>query len=811
VNQPTRRALFCNPPLHLPADFVDYPWFAHHGLLFAAARVARAGWDVRLVDAFAQPASGRVAEGAGWRLGAGEDDLVAALPDGDFDVVVIGASPFLRPWDPHPATRAWIAAVRARYPGASLVLADCDVGGMHVVDYDGAAVLNGLPALDAVLRYAGEASFDAPERLAALRGSRSVVNEPPGPWEAPPPFPMLGALDPHHYGRFLSRCFLDRPESASAPARVSCGNPSPEPARSGGDDGLWSNPFAIDADTRPFLTSSGCPHRCVFCSSNAGWRASGRKIQRTVPLAVVQDWAQQARRDHGARRLFVLDEMANLRDDFEDVLNVFERLDLRYEFPNGLRADRLGPGAIARMKDRVSLLSVSAESASAADLAGPIGKRQSPAQVARVVAEAARVGLPTLVHFIIGFPWETTDAVQATLDFAVHLHETYGATPAVQFATPLRGTPLFDACLAAGLVTPDSGTSADGSLFQHRPAFRPPAIPEGFLQSAHAAFQRRIEGGPAAPQAPAAEPERPGSNSFDYIPVRALPEFVLDPSHCTAQGLGLATARTSRAAIVAVDARFILCRTDTSDFGDAEIRSIVHGRGQLYLDVSGKAAIDDFGRDVRQVVLSHPCRGCPDLPTCCGCHVPAPTSFFHEDEARIHDWLAERTGRVLDVGMGWVPYLSSLADRIRSGRIEYHGLDPDPAVIAAAGASDLPLRLHLGEIEAFTGDGGPFDAVVALRSLNHFRDVGRALDVMAGCLRTGGQALLVESLPLPLVRARRHAVRAHRESAGRYEHLRNWDSSQVVDLLRGRPFEVLEERPVGRDTCDQWILRLRRA
>lgn len=466
MRSPRRRALFLNPPLHLPADFVDYPWFAHHGLLVAAARVARAGLDVRLADAFAQPSSDRAPDGDGWRLGVSEGDLADALPEGPFDVVVVGASPFLRPWAPDARLATLVALVRQRFPEAAMVMADADVGGMHAVDYDGAQALARLPGLDAVLRFAGEATFDDPERLIALKGSGRVVCEPPGPWDVPPPFPMLDALDRRHYGAFLWRCF---------------------------GDGRWANPFGVDASTRPFLTSSGCPHRCVFCSSNAGWRVPGRKVQRVVPLSVIEDWAFLAARVHGARRLFIMDEMANLRPDFEEVLAVFERLDLTYEFPNGLRADRLDASAIARMKDRCSLLSVSAESASAADLAGPIGKRQDPAEVERVVAEAARVGLPSLVHFVIGFPWETPRSVLATLDLAWRLHDAHGAIPAVQFATPLRGTALFDACVATGLVAPDAGTSGDGTLFQHRPAFRPAAIPEGFLETAHAAFRRKVE------------------------------------------------------------------------------------------------------------------------------------------------------------------------------------------------------------------------------------------------------------------------------------------------------------------------------
>jgi SAM-dependent methyltransferase len=302
----------------------------------------------------------------------------------------------------------------------------------------------------------------------------------------------------------------------------------------------------------------------------------------------------------------------------------------------------------------------------------------------------------------------------------------------------------------------------------------------------------------------------PGSNSFDYIPVRELQGFMLDVSCCTARELGLSRAATSRAVIVAVDARFVLCRTDTGDFSDAQVRLVVHQRGQLYLDVSGKPAITDFGRDVRQVVVSPTCRSCPDLATCCACYVPTFAWFFEDDEKVLEDWLRARRGRLLDVGMGFAPYREAMSDAILGGRLEYHGLDPDPAVIAAAGASGLPMSLHEVAIEAFVGCEGFFDAAVALRSLNHFQDVDCALDVIARCLRPGAEVLMIESLPLPLVRSRRHASLCHVEAAGGHAHLRNWDSSQVVARLPGRPFSVVQERPVGRDTCDQWILRLRR-
>ena len=461
-----RRALFVNPPLYVGQDFIDYPTFANHNLLAAAARTARAGWAVSVVDAFALRGSGK-RHVEGWTLvGARTSEVEHALPDGPFATVVVGSSPFLRPHAPHSHTAALVRHLRERYPDAALVLGDCDLGGMHYVDAGGDAALAALPELDAYVRFAGEHTFSDPERLVALRGTRAVVDEPARAWgDDVPPFPLLEAIDVRAYGAFLERCF---------------------------GDGRWANPFGIDRRTLPLITSSGCPHRCIFCSSNPGWRSLGAKAYRAVPAEVVGQWAYLAARGLGARKLVLLDEIANMRADFTEVLAALEGAGVRYEIPNGLRADRLTDEHIARMKDRVSLLSVSAESGSAEDLRGPIGKRLDLASIERVAKAAKEHGVPLLVHYIIGFPWETRAHVLRTLEHAWDLYERHGATPAVQYATPLRGTELHALCVEQGLVADGGADSTDGSLFQHRPAFRPPAIPDGWLERARETLDQKI-------------------------------------------------------------------------------------------------------------------------------------------------------------------------------------------------------------------------------------------------------------------------------------------------------------------------------
>lgn len=459
------RSVFIVPPLNLPEDHIDYPYFTNFSVLAAAARVTRAGWVVDVVDAMALPGSGRFPlSNGGWLLGVKTQSLLDALPSSDPNIVVIGASPFLHPWEPDSDLVMLVEGVRRRYASATIVLADCHVGGMHHVAYDGQEVLRHLPHLDAVLQYAGETYFDDPYRL--LRLKHEVVQDPARPWDQAPPFPLYEALDSACFGAFLHRVF---------------------------SDGTWANPFAVDASTRPFLTSSGCPHRCVFCTSNPGWSRLGKKPYRVIPVPVIEQWAYLVRQITGARRLFILDEMANVRADFEEVLRVFEGLDLDYEFPNGLRADRLTDEAIARMAGRIGLLSVSAESGDEQDLHDRIGKRQSLREVERVLAEARRRNIRTLVHFVVGFPWETPVHVRKTLDLAWRLYEDYGAEPAIQFATPIPGTALYEMCAERGLLPPRGIRWPDATLFQHRPAFHPPALPEGYLANAVQSLRQKVE------------------------------------------------------------------------------------------------------------------------------------------------------------------------------------------------------------------------------------------------------------------------------------------------------------------------------
>lgn len=460
------RFLFVNPPLVLDEDFIDYPYFANHGLLACAGLAASRGARVEVYDAFALPESGRHPRLAGgWILGVDHGDFVAGLPDQPFDVVVLGASVFVRIEDPHQETRDLIRSLREQYPDAVLLLSDGYVGGQHYMDYDGEAVLAAHPELDAILKYPGERRFGDPDALVQLRGVRAVFADggarPGDPHQA---FYLLDEVDAVAFDHFLGRCF----------------------------DGRWQNTFGIGPGTRSLLTSMGCPHRCIFCTSNPGWRTNGRKLYQPIPLPRLRHWTYLLRSVFGARQLLILDEMVNVRPDFNAMLRAFNDLGLTYDFPNGMRADHLEREDLELMVGRVTTLSISAESATQEDLDGPIGKGQKLEAIHRVAQWCQELGIPLMSHYIIGFPWETPAHVTRTLDMAYELHDKYGVWPSMQFATPIRGTQLHEQCVQLGLVDEAGIDLKDGALFQHKPAYEPPHCPPGYIARARAAFDMKV-------------------------------------------------------------------------------------------------------------------------------------------------------------------------------------------------------------------------------------------------------------------------------------------------------------------------------
>ncbi len=419
------------PPLRVSRDFIDYPYFADLGAVQNAAVLRAAGHATTLVDALAMPGAVLAPlDGDYVRLGADAAAVAERALAAPADVLVVAYTPFHRPPARDPLLGDLLARLRAARPDAPVLLADLYQSGQHVVDVPSAEILAAYPEADAILRYEAEADLDRVVRRLADAG------RPAAPFAENGGEPSLDELPLPAWDLVDLPAYFAFHESVVA----GLGRPS------------WA--FPIDGATLPMLSTRGCPFRCTHCSSNPG-RAEGapktqRRHGRAHLEALVADLAAR-----GARRVHLLDELANVHEGhFDALLEVLAAHDLRFEIPNGVRADYVEPKHLDAMRGKLTTLSVSAESGDPRVVDEVVDKQLDLAAI-RTVAERARDrGIPLLVHFMIGLPGETKADINRTLEVALDLHETAGAWPSVQFATPLPGTRLAALAAQKGRVLP---------------------------------------------------------------------------------------------------------------------------------------------------------------------------------------------------------------------------------------------------------------------------------------------------------------------------------------------------------------------
>ena len=236
--------------------------------------------------------------------------------------------------------------------------------------------------------------------------------------------------------------------------------------------------------------------------------------------------------------------------------------------------------------------------------------------------------------------------------------------------------------------------------------------------------------------------------------------------------------------------------------------------GQIYDDVSGKPAPDDFPRDLAPLRRSALCDGCEAKARCGGLWEREATDVFTRDDARVRALVGELRGDVLDVGCGEGRYEDVLAPRAEAGLVRWVGLEPDAGRASAMRARAPWAEVREAEAEALADEAG-FDHVLVLRSWNHLRDPARAVGAIARALRPGGTLVVADNVAFGLLRRRPaevpRPVEAGTAEGPVWEHYRNDDAARAHDVLSKLPLTLLERRDVAPGTSNQWLLVYRRA
>lgn len=186
----------------------------------------------------------------------------------------------------------------------------------------------------------------------------------------------------------------------------------------------------------PFISSRGCPYRCSYCHNLHGKSYRGQSAEWVI------DQLEYLDKVLGVREIMMVDDIFNF--DLERAKTICRgiidrKINLTIQFPNGVRGDRFDEELVELMaKAGTHFMAVAIETVSV-KYQKLIRKNLKIDKAYQTVLWAKKYGIEVCGFFMIGFPGESKEEIQETLDFAV-------GSPFdnvfINIVTPYKGTEL---------------------------------------------------------------------------------------------------------------------------------------------------------------------------------------------------------------------------------------------------------------------------------------------------------------------------------------------------------------------------------
>ncbi len=209
--------------------------------------------------------------------------------------------------------------------------------------------------------------------------------------------------------------------------------------------------FPKSQRTAQISTSRGCPYHCVYCHEIHG------KAYRAFPASTVVDLIEWLVNSRGVEDLAIVDDLFNGElDRAKRICRLIteRRIRAHLQFPYGLRGDRCDRELLQLLREAGAYyVTFAVETANAARQRS-IGKNLNLDKTRSMMLDAQDLELETGAFFMIGFPGETREEVETTLNWALDapLDAIF-----ISLVSPFEGTALRRALGEGDVDTTDSG------------------------------------------------------------------------------------------------------------------------------------------------------------------------------------------------------------------------------------------------------------------------------------------------------------------------------------------------------------------
>lgn len=197
-------------------------------------------------------------------------------------------------------------------------------------------------------------------------------------------------------------------------------------------------------DFMSIFTSRSCPYQCIYCHQIFGKGFRARSSESV--LSEIRELHDR----YGISEIEIWDDVFNLeRERAEQILRAIAEspMDLKIAFRNGVRGDRLDAKMLRLMRDAGVYHIAFAIEAGSERMQSVIKKNLNIERTLEAIREAAQLKMFTRGFFMLGFPTETREEIQETINVAVrsdlHLASFF-------IANPFPNTELYELARSLG-------------------------------------------------------------------------------------------------------------------------------------------------------------------------------------------------------------------------------------------------------------------------------------------------------------------------------------------------------------------------
>lgn len=228
----------------------------------------------------------------------------------------------------------------------------------------------------------------------------------------------------------------------------------------------------------PIITSRGCPYQCAFCLASS---MCGRKFRARSPSKVV-DELEWLRDKHEAEVFAFYDDTFTF--DMKRAIAICEEMEkrkLNLPWDCRTRVDRVSRSLLNKLRKTNCLLIHFGVESGSQEMLNAMRKGTTVEQNAIAIKLAKEAGILVAISIVVGFPGETPEMVEKTLEFIRRTEPDYLY---MCEAVPYPGTEMYSILKESGLEM-----SLDWSQYHEQTqVFKNPLLPLEMIEQKKKAF-----------------------------------------------------------------------------------------------------------------------------------------------------------------------------------------------------------------------------------------------------------------------------------------------------------------------------------